>query len=93
MLTTSTNGTVEDVGYQKNLGNYVTVRDENGYSYTFGHLDSPSVKTGQTVSAGDVIGQQGATGRVTGEHVHYSVRDPQGGSVNPSTHHGISSRR
>ena len=93
MLTTSTNGTVEDVGYQKNLGNYATVRDENGYSYTFGHLDSPSVKTGQTVSAGDVIGQQGATGRVTGEHVHYSVRDPQGGSVNPSTHHGISSRR
>ena len=93
MLTTSTNGTVEDVGYQKNLGNYATVRDENGYSYTFGHLDSPSVKAGQTVSAGDVIGQQGATGRVTGEHVHYSVRDPQGGSVNPSTHHGISSRK
>jgi murein DD-endopeptidase MepM/ murein hydrolase activator NlpD len=43
------------------------------YSY-FAHLSRISVKEGQSVESGTLIGEIGATGRVTGPHLHWSVR-------------------
>ena len=40
----------------------------------FAHLSEADVRVGDTVAAGDVIGKVGATGRVTGPHLHWSVR-------------------
>lgn len=40
----------------------------------FAHLSEMDVKVGDTVAPGDVIGKVGATGRVTGPHLHWSVR-------------------
>ena len=43
--------------------------------YTFyGHLESMSVDNGQVVKTGEVIGRVGATGRVTGPHLHWAAR-------------------
>lgn len=55
-------------------GNVVLVKDKNGRGQLYAHLDSVSVKNGQSIKNGQVIGRQGATGQVTGSHLHYEVR-------------------
>jgi len=66
-------GTVKETGYQNGYGNLVTVDHGFGLQTRYGHLQSYSVKPGDTVKRGDVIGRVGATGRATGYHLHYEV--------------------
>jgi murein DD-endopeptidase MepM/ murein hydrolase activator NlpD len=55
-------------------GNTIILDHGRGlYSY-FGHMSAFSVHEGDTVTANDVIGRVGATGLVTGPHLHWSVR-------------------
>ena len=62
---------VDDLYYS---GNTVIIDHGQGlYSY-FAHLSRFSVKDGDLVARGDVVGRVGATGRVTGPHLHWSVR-------------------
>lgn len=44
-----------------------------GFSTYSGHLDKVYVKAGDTVRAGQIIGTEGATGNVTGRHLHFEV--------------------
>jgi murein DD-endopeptidase MepM/ murein hydrolase activator NlpD len=60
-----------------NIGHYGTavfIDHKNGYITHYGHLSSISVRVGQKVRAGQFIGKSGATGRVTGPHLHFTIK-------------------
>lgn len=56
------------------FGNVVLVRDKNNRLQLYGHLHRVAVKKGQKIKKGHTVGYQGATGQVTGSHLHYEVR-------------------
>ncbi len=67
-------GTVTYTGSKGLLGDSVIIDHGFGISTTYGHLSKITVKAGQTVRRGQVIGRVGNSGRSTGPHLHYEVR-------------------
>ncbi|KZN47569.1 peptidase M23 [Pseudoalteromonas luteoviolacea CPMOR-2] len=65
------NGKVTKAGYNRLNGNYVFIEHGSQYTTKYLHLHKKHVKTGQRVKQGQKIGTVGATGRVTGPHLHY----------------------
>lgn len=54
-------------------GNVVAIEHANGLRSTYAHMDKRQVKEGERVSAGQQIGTSGASGKVTGPHLHLEV--------------------
>ena len=77
-------GTVIHSGWKSAAGYSVTIDHGNGIQTRYYHMKKGSlvVKNGQKVSRGQPIGQIGATGYVTGAHLHFEIR-ANGKSVNP----------
>ncbi|ANM17305.1 peptidase M23 family protein [Rhizobium sp. N541] len=75
-------GKVIAAGWTGGYGNMVEVDHGNGISTRYGHMSQVLVKIGDTVGRSDVIGLAGSTGRSTGTHLHYEVRQ-DGHAVDP----------
>lgn len=68
-------GIVEDMGWRGNYGLYMKLAHDSRHATTYGHLDgfAPSVKEGDRVTQGQVIGYVGRTGLSTGNHLYWEV--------------------
>ncbi len=63
----------EQQGRVNSLPIVIVVDDGNGYRSIYVHLNRASVEAGAVIRAGDVIGNEGATGYATGCHLHYGL--------------------
>lgn len=77
-------GTVALTGDFFFSGNIVLLDHGGGLVTMYGHLDRIDVEEGAVLDRGDRIGTVGATGRVTGPHLHWTV-SIQGERVDPIT--------
>jgi murein DD-endopeptidase MepM/ murein hydrolase activator NlpD len=75
-------GKVVTAGWTGGYGNMVEIDHGNGISTRYGHMSEILVKVGDTVGREDTIGLAGSTGRSTGTHLHYEVRQ-NGRAVDP----------
>ncbi|WSQ10232.1 M23 family metallopeptidase [Streptomyces sp. NBC_01231] len=66
-------GTITEAGWAGSYGYRTILTLDDGTELWFCHQSSISVSVGQKVSTGDVIGRVGATGNVTGAHLHLEV--------------------
>lgn len=67
-------GTVVFNGWNGRGGNTIGIEDANGYVHTFMHLkQKPSLRIGEAVTAGQIVGISGASGGNYSPHLHYSV--------------------
>ena len=67
-------GTVSFAGNASGYGKLIIIKHDNGYETRYAHLSKINVKKGQKVSQKELIGLSGATGRVTGPHLHFEIR-------------------
>ena len=78
----SADGIVMRAGTMGGLGRAIYLAHGYGVTTRYGHLSKIEVRPGQRVKRGDIIGRVGNTGRSTGYHLHYEVRQ-DGQPVNP----------
>ncbi|GAA3372877.1 M23 family metallopeptidase [Streptomyces sannanensis] len=75
-------GTITSAGWSGAYGYRIVLTLADGTEIWYCHLSSMTVTSGQ-VSAGQTIGRVGATGNVTGPHLHMEVHTAGGGGVDP----------
>ncbi|MFF2205997.1 M23 family metallopeptidase [Streptomyces sp. NPDC058145] len=88
-------GTVVEAGWGGAYGNNLVIKMSDGKYTQYAHLSKITVSTGQTLKARQQIGLSGATGNVTGPHLHFEARTgpAYGSDIDPSAYlrsHGLS---
>lgn len=76
-------GKVVISNFNKFAGNKIGIKHKDGSTSFYYHLSRRSVKVGDWVRSHQVIGRVGATGRVTGAHLHFGFKKPNGRWMNP----------
>ncbi|WP_327324548.1 M23 family metallopeptidase [Streptomyces sp. NBC_01210] len=76
-------GTVKSAGWSGSYGYRTVLELEDGTEVWYCHQSSMSVSVGQKVTTGETIGRVGATGNVTGPHLHLEVHTPGGSGIDP----------
>jgi hypothetical protein len=74
---------VVDYG-NENLGKGVIIKLQDGTKAIYGHMNDISVKAGERLAAGDVIGLSGNTGHSTGAHLHFGLKAADGSWIDPT---------
>ncbi len=77
MIRSIADGVVSQVGFSWRAGRYVFIRHDDGLEARYLHLSKrePGLKMGKRVRMGEPIGQVGQSGRVTGAHLHFELRE------------------
>jgi murein DD-endopeptidase MepM/ murein hydrolase activator NlpD len=76
-------GTVTFAGMRGALGNYVEVLHADGLVTKYGHNSALFTQSGKRVRKGTPIAAMGMSGRATGPHLHFEIRDRHGVSHDP----------
>jgi murein DD-endopeptidase MepM/ murein hydrolase activator NlpD len=76
------NGTITYAEWEGGYGKLIVIQHSGGLSSYYGHCSSIDVKVGQFVKKGQKIGEIGSTGKSTGPHVHFEIRN-NGKPTNP----------
>ena len=66
-------GCVSEIGFNRFLGSCIRIAHDE-FQSIYGHLSQILVSPNERLKAGQLIGITGSTGRVTGEHLHFSIR-------------------
>ncbi|MFI5758238.1 M23 family metallopeptidase [Streptomyces sp. NPDC051569] len=77
-------GTVTSAGWSGSYGYRTVLELDDGTEIWYCHQSSMTVSAGQQVTTGEVIGRVGATGNVTGPHLHLEVHTPGGTGIDPT---------
>jgi murein DD-endopeptidase MepM/ murein hydrolase activator NlpD len=77
-------GRVTFKGWRNGYGRFITIRHNNRYTTTYGHLSryAAKLKVGSSVDQGEVIGYVGASGLASGPHLDFRMKE-NGSFVNP----------
>jgi len=76
-------GIIQKSTFSKAAGNYINIKHDNGYVTRYLHLIRRNSKVGERVKKGDLIGYSGNTGKSTGPHLHFEIRNPAGDPEDP----------
>jgi murein DD-endopeptidase MepM/ murein hydrolase activator NlpD len=76
-------GVISAAEFHAEYGNMVDVDHDNGLTTRYGHLSKYKTKLGDVVLKGQLLGEVGNTGRTTGPHLHFEVRE-KGIPLNPN---------
>lgn len=91
-----TPGSVYRIGYDPDgWGNYVVIRQTDGYYAIYCHLAAVKIAAAAKVMPGETIGIEGATGQVTGRHLHLEIRrqyNDRRSVINPVDYLGIKNK-
>ena len=73
-LRAAKSGVVTFAGNMSGYGKIIIIRHDNGYETRYAHLSVISTNVGEYVNQGDLIGKTGNSGRTTGAHLHFEIR-------------------
>ncbi len=76
-------GQISHAGPHGLSGIVVEIRQDDGMTARYAHLEKTLVRAGRRVQRGETVGLVGCTGRTTGAHLHFGLRNAQGELVDP----------